>query len=404
MTSSMADTFPGSTRARVLDLIRTRGQASRVELAAATGLTPGTITNAVRGLVDDRLVREAGRVPSDGGSPRRLLELDPRAAYSLGVQMDRSTSSIVLADFTGRILAEDSVRGAGEDPPDVVLTAIAGAVTDLLDATGVPKTSVMGVGLVTHGPQDQGRGMVLGTRPTPAWSHYPLTDTLSDAVDLPVLLENDATAAALGEQWLGEVTSDSFGVLYLASGLGGGVVNGGEVYRGPSFNSVEIGHITIDADGPLCDCGNRGCVEATSGTAAVVLRAMTEGVLPGRLSLSGERDRRLADFQLIAQAAHTGDPQALELVRSAATGLGHAAVTLVNLFGLDTVVLAGPGFSVAGSELRDGITRVLHEAAFSRELAPVDVRLSVHGSIAAALGGALLVLRSGLPTSPTFHA
>jgi len=383
-----------STRSRLLDIMRTRGTVSRVELVGLTGLTPGTITNVVRELLDENLVLEAGQARSRGGQPRRLLQLKAHAHYAIGVQMDRCTSSVVLSDFAGGLVAHRTLQGSGSATPEQMLQLLADEILGLIEVAGIPLSKVLGVSLVTYGPQDQLNGRLMAPRPTAEWYGHPLAPSLSRLTGLPVLLENDATAAALGEQWLGDVEADTFGVVYMASGLGGGVIVNREVYRGGGSNTVELGHISLDASGPPCECGNRGCVETTYGSAAIVTRALSDAAFSTRLKLTGKPGDTLGDFERVSRAAVEGDGYARSLLDDAARGLGQAAVTLVNLFDLNTVVLAGPALAVAGPLLRDGISEVLNQAAFSRELRPVSVVLSSHGSLAAAIGGSLQVLRT----------
>jgi predicted NBD/HSP70 family sugar kinase len=384
-----------STAGRLLDLVRTAGTISRVELVEESGLTAGTITNVVRDLIDDGLLHDVGRAQWTGGKPRRLLQINPDAGFALGTQLDESTTTVVLVDFAGRTLASSRLPGAGHDAPEVTLSTLATHVGGLLERTGVAPDRVLGLGLVTHGPQDRERGVLLTAQPTAAWREFPLTGTLSTALGLPVLLENDATAAAIGEQWAGDVPTATFGVIYMASGIGGGVVVDGEVYRGRASNTVEIGHVTLDAEGDSCVCGNRGCLEVTAGPAAIVARAMRNDGLVARLGLrGGTADDSLTDFELIAAASRQGDAEAHALVAASARQIGLAAVTLVNLFDLDTIVLAGPAFSTAGPQYRDQVSEALSKHALSRKLSPAKALLSANVASAAAVGGALSVLRS----------
>ncbi|WP_165372731.1 ROK family transcriptional regulator [Pengzhenrongella frigida] len=384
-----------STGALVLDLIRTHPSISRVELADRTGLTAATITHVVRELMTDGLVHETGRVRSKGGSPRRLLELESEVLYAVGVQMERCTTTIVITDFTGRQIAMTGLRGVGQGTPQETLRTLAEHIEALLAHARIPRDRVLGVGLVTHGPQDRARGMILTPQPTAPWREFPLTTTLSDLLHLPVLLENDATAAAIGEQWAGSLDVDTFGVIYMASGVGGGVITDSEVYRGRASNTVEIGHLPIDPAGPECICGSRGCVEAVAGPVSVVQRAMSSD-LGDRLELRGIEDETLADFERIARAANRGDDAARALLDESARHLGTAAVALLNLFDLDTVVLAGPAFATAGPLYAARIDQALQRGALARLLRPVGARLSSNVRAAAAVGGALIVLRSPL--------
>lgn len=401
-----------TTRARVLDLLRTAGTLSRVELADRTGLTPATITHAVRDLIGDGLVHEVGRARSNGGSPRRLLELVADARYAVGVQLDRCRTTVVVTDFLGSRLAGTVLPGVGRGEPAATLAALAAEVELLLAEAAVPRGRVLGVGLVTHGPQDRIRGVIRTAQPTPAWQDFPLTATLSALLGLPVLLENDATAAAVGEQWAGDAGTDTFGVLYLASGIGGGVILGGDVYGDDTANVVEVGHIPLDPTwSGVCGCGNTGCTEQLAGPAAVVREA---ALLPGvrdRLGLTGDGDRLLDDFDALARAARDGDAPVRHVLDRAAAHLGAAAVTLMNLFDLDTVVLAGPGFAVAGPVVLAAARPVVERGALARLLRPVQLRVSADPESVAAIGGALVVLRgsrggelstaaAGTPASP----
>ncbi|GAB3285727.1 ROK family transcriptional regulator [Kineosporia babensis] len=385
------------TLALVLDLIRTSGPISRVELAAHSGLTPATITNTVRELLAGGLVRETGRRPVAVGSPRRLLDLAPDAWYAVGVQLSRSTITTVVTDFTGRRLVSAQSPGVGDGTVQATLTTLAAHVEHLLASAAVPRKRVLGLGLVTHGPQDRERGMILTAQPTPAWQRFPLSTTLNELLSLPVLLENDATAAAISEQWTGALGVGTFGVVWVSgSGIGGGVVLNGEAFGGPIANPVEIGHVPLDPSSTLCACGNRGCAEVTAGPAAVVAQAVADPLQQGRLRLSGRPEDTLNDFERLAVAADRGDRWALALLRTSADRLADAVVTLMNLFDLDTVVLSGPAMVTAGPLYAEAATRAAERGALARLLRPVKILLSPDAATAAAVGGALVVLRSPL--------
>ncbi|SFJ68884.1 ROK family transcriptional regulator [Cellulomonas sp. KH9] len=387
----------------MLDLIRAGGRLSRVELAALSGHTPPSVTKVIRALVEEGLVREAGLEHQSRGTPRRLLELVPDAWYAVGVQVDRTSSTVVVIDFAGRQVAGAGLRGSGDDAPQTTVEGLVDHVADLLTSVGVPRERVLGVGLVTHGPQDRERGMLLTSQPTPAWLGFPLTRTLGDGLGLPTLLENDATAAAIGEQWAGAVPIDTFGVLYMATGVGGAVVVDSEPYRGRASNAVEIGHLSLDRGGRRCVCGLSGCVQVEASPVAVVEAAIGRAGVAARLGLRGGSEETLADFERIARAARDGDGAARELLEHSAACLGAAAVTLANLFDLSTFVLAGPAFSTAGPLYRDTVEATLRAEALSRDLVAAEVIISSNVSTAAALGGALHVLRT-MPPRRVQHA
>ncbi|WP_112135674.1 ROK family transcriptional regulator [Glycomyces dulcitolivorans] len=399
---------PGGARAgaarRVLDLLRTQGVISRVELAERTGLTAATITNTVRPLISDGLVREIGRDPQPGrGQPRRLLQLVPGAWHAVGIQVDRTTTTIVVLDFAGGPVATADLPGTGGRGPETTVAALAGHVEELLDRAGVARERVLGVGLVTHGPQDLERGVLLTAQPGPDWLEYPLTAALAARLELPVLLENDATAAAVGELWAGSPQTDTFGLIYMAAGIGGGVIVDREVYRGRASNAVEIGHVALTGSSRPCVCGGSGCAQAEAAPHAVVARALADTGFADRFAVTGARDGTLDDFDRIARAWRSGDRDAAAMLEQSARWIGRAAVTLVNLFDLDTVVLAGPAFTVAGTLYRDHVAAELERLALSRALVRPKVLVSSNAASAAALGGALHVLRTmriGAPPRP----
>jgi predicted NBD/HSP70 family sugar kinase len=385
------------TRGLVLDLIRAARTISRVELAAATGLTGATISEVVRELMGDGLVVEAGRGAPTGGKPRTLVQLNPLARYSVGVQLERNTCVIVVVDLAGRQVARTSFQGVASMPPQQALPLLAAQVDALLATAAADRDKVLGVGLVSYGPQDRRAGVLLTPQPTDQWLDYPVAGRLAESLGLPVLLDNDAAAAAIGEYWMGAVDPRStYGCIYMATGIGGGVVVAGEVYRGSSSNSVEIGHISIDVNGEECPCGNVGCLENYAGPSALVREAVATPELARRLALDPSGADFLTEFARVAAAANAGDPAARGLVERSARYLGSAAVTMASLFDVDVIVLAGPSFAVAGSIYQAVIQQEVDRRMFARRAHPVRVVPSVNGSDAAAIGGAVLVLQSEL--------
>jgi predicted NBD/HSP70 family sugar kinase len=385
------------TRGLVLDLIRAARTISRVELATATGLTGATISEVVRELMGDGLVVEAGRGAPTGGKPRTLVQLNPLARYSVGVQLERNMCVIVVVDLAGRPVARTSFQGAASMPPEQALPLVAAQVDALLATAAVDRDKVLGVGLVSYGPQDPRAGVLLTPQPTDQWLRYPVAGRLAETLGMPVLLDNDAAAAAIGEYWMGTVDpASTYGCIYMATGIGGGVVVAGEVYRGSSSNSVEIGHISIDVHGDQCPCGNIGCLENYAGPTALVRQAMATPGLAQRLALDPASADFLTEFARIAAAANAGDPTARSLVEQSARYLGCAAVTMASMFDVDTIVLAGPSFAVAGSIYQTVIQQEVDRRAFTKRAHPVRVVPSVNGSDAAAIGGAVLVLQSEL--------
>lgn len=391
----------GSTRALVLRAIRAGGTISRTELADATGLTGASITRIVRGLIVEGLVAEVGLAESRGGTPRRLLELDPGARYAIGIQLDRHGSRIVLADLAGRIIARNDGAGFGVSPAETLFD-LSERIADVVTGAGVPIDRVLGIGLGSYGPQDRRTRRIRSGYVDAEWQRTDVCGLLEQLTGLPVALENDALAVAVGELWSGGMPPTStYGVIYLGGGIGGGVVVGGRAYRGSSSNGVELGHISIDHAGEPCTCGNRGCLDNIAGPHAVVERALAEGDLGARLGLLGGEEAIARDFHLVTEAAADGDPDAERLVQQSAQALAMGAVTLANLFDLDTVVLAGSGYGRALPTYRLAVADALDRSFYARALHPVVATASTATVDAVAFGAASAVLESAFdPDDP----
>jgi predicted NBD/HSP70 family sugar kinase len=362
-----------SSRAAILDQIRAAGTISRVELTTATGFTAATVSTVVRRLIDEGLVLEVGRGEPTGGKPRMLLELDPFARFAVGVHLDHAGITYVIANLGGSVVARWRRPGAGSDDP-----------------RDVDGERLLGLGVVSPGPLSASTGMTLTPPVMHAWTEFPLAAALEAEVGLPVLLDNDATAAAIGEYWSGGIpTGSAFAALYMGTGIGAGIIVDGTVFRGASSNAGEVGHICVDADGPPCWCGGNGCVEALAGPAAVVVAARAAGIeLP---------DRGVFDaFAALARAAARGEEPAVDVFQRSARYVGVAAQTLANVLDVELVVLTGPAFALAGSLYVPEIERRLASSFFARRSHAVRVAISSNAHEAAAVGAAALVLQSEL--------
>nr|WP_246082742.1 ROK family transcriptional regulator [Nonomuraea diastatica] len=256
-------------RAVVLEAIQASDGISRVQIAARTRLTAQTVSVIVRRLLEEGLVIEDGSAPSNGGKPRTILRIDPGAGYAIGVHFDPGEISCVLADLAGRPVARLRLPVRPGHRPDAVVRQMARAARRILREAGVADGKVLGVGLACPGPLD-GDGVMVSPPRLPGWDQVPIKSLLEEHTRFPVTVDNDATAAAIGERWAGTArATPSFAYLYLGTGIGGGIFLDNQVYRGRSLNAAEFGHITVEPDGPECYCGNRGCVEAVCCPSAI---------------------------------------------------------------------------------------------------------------------------------------
>ncbi|MFJ4980488.1 ROK family protein [Streptomyces coeruleorubidus] len=396
--------------ALVLDLLRAAGSdgISRLELAERTGLTPQAVSKITARLREDGLAAEAGRRASTGGKPRTVLRLVPEAGHAVGVHLDRDEVRAVLVDLRGTVVGErraaldlgagagavltavteavrataadavrvpvgdavpatvaDAVRATGADAVRATATkavratateAVRATATEALPAGPLPAGplpahagSLLGVGVALPGPLDHVRGVLHRVTGFPEWDGFPLREALAERLGVPVVVDKDTNAAALGLAAGGE--GGSFAYLHLGTGLGAGLVIGGSVHRGARTGAGEFGHQVIQLDGPPCTCGDRGCVEA-----------------------------------LCLGAVARGD------VEEAARVLGAGAANLVGLLDIDVVLLGGRTVAATPEAYVRGVGAVLGARARRTGEDAVPVRVAPGGGRAVAVGAAQLVL------------
>lgn len=225
-----------------------------------------------------------------------------------------------------------------------------------------PDAEILGVGIGAPGPLDRQRGVVLLT-PNLGWVDMPLRERVGGPLGLDAALDNDANCAVLGEWWRGAAQGTRHAVVFtLGTGVGGGLIIDGRLYHGASDVAGEVGHITIDANGRRCNCGNDGCLEAYASGPAIARRAV-EGLRAGAPSTLSGLDPATITAQTVYQAAAEGDSLARDVVRDTARYLGAGVATLVNIFNPEIVVICG-GVTLAGEGLFGPLRQEVARRAF----------------------------------------
>jgi len=390
------------THSAILDLIRSSGVVTRVDLADRSGLTGASISRVVKQLLADGLIIETGLGDPTGGKRATLLQFNPRARHAVGVSIDTPSTTYVVTDMSGRVIEQLSSKGIGRDTPAAVIQRLTDELEDLIVKANIEPATLVGVGVALAGRQGRVDRLLRANASKYAWEPFAVRDKLSSAIDHPIVVENDSTCAAIGEFWAGRIPSaNDFATVYLAAGFGLGLVTNGDVYRGSSSNVGEIGHMVLEVNGPDCWCGGRGCLESLAAPARVVSLAHEDEDLVRELALRGRRVSIRSDFAKIARQAAAGDGRCLALIEASATYLAKALLSITNLLDLDQIILAGPGFSEAGEIYRRVAAAEINRLSFVRAMHPTRVELSKLGPSAAALGAASLVLHSQLTPHQT---
>lgn len=382
------------TAMAILDLVRRESPISRVELSHSTGLTETSISKTIRRLLEAGLVEEAGFDSSGRGKSRTLLRLVPSAMHAIGVVLDDTRINCVLTDFSGEILAAEALTGTRGELPHDVTPRIAESIGRMLAAVGITASDVAGACLASPGRLDVEKKQLRMSSIATEWEDFDIQEQFTALTSIPARLEKDYGCAALAEHWIARDTSQDFITVYVANGIGAGIMINGELYGGSSSNAGEIGHLPLTPDGPICRCGNRGCLERLAAPQFLVAAAVEDAPFARRLSLRGANHSIRSDFEKIARAAASGDEVARSLISGAAEHLAQALLGLTNTLDASQIILAGPAMEIVGDTFATTLQQRLDELAFARPLHGVEVKRSRLGLDGAAAGAAISVLRS----------
>ena len=307
-------------RAIIINLLRLNGPLSRTEIADRAGLAPSCLTRLVRELLSEDLVVEIGKSDSSGGRPAVLVALNREYARTLGVKVERRRILAASVDMSGAIVERSEVRFDHAPSPDEALAAI------VTLAGRLQHGRTLGLGVAISGFVDPMTGVDLYS-PILGWEKTPLRDPLAERLSLPVWVENDVNALALAERWYGAGRQfQHFVCITVGEGIGAGVVIHGELYRGAFGGAGELGHMTIDPDGPVCRCQERGCLEVYASDRFLLEEAERLGY---------------ASIADAAAAARNGGGTAREAFERMGRFLGFGAKNLVNLLNPEAIVLGG---------------------------------------------------------------
>ena len=381
----------------ILDAIRRAPNGlSRVELAQIVGLSPQTISNISRRLLDQNLIVEAGKEGSGPGKPRTMLRLNPGGMYAVGVHLDPAILTFVVLDLVGAVVKHSRIKTPSGADPDSIIDTIATEIKQLIEDSGVDRAKVAGLGIASPGPIDLEEGAVVDPPLLPGWERVPLRDRLAEATGLSTLLDKDVTSAAVAETWAGGPSgAGSFVFMYMGTGIGCGVVLNDEVIRGTSGNAGEIGHIIVDPDGPLCDCGQHGCVKSSAIPQVLVAQAEAAGILDGSLadrSAPAVQER----FAELCALAYSGNEEAQGILRKSAVLVGRAISAVTNALDVDRVVFGGPFWTCLAPAYLELIPGLVGDNSATRKIHGIEVVGTGVGEDVGAVGAACLVLEHTL--------
>ena len=373
---------------RLMALLRDVGPMSRAEMADLLAVPRPRLQGEIEALVADGLIREAGLAASRGGRRSTLLELSPDIRFA-AVDLGASSIDVEITDGRLEALAAHSEPADIRSGPKAILRTV-NEVLGKFKADGVyDRLTAIGVGV--PGPVSFPNGVPVSPPIMPGWDRYPVRDVLAREHSCAVVVDNDVNIMAIGERHAGVATSvDNLLFVKVGTGIGCGIYLGGDVYRGTDGCAGDIGHVQVDEHGPLCACGNAGCLEALFGGAALArdataaARAGTSPVLAACLAAAGS-----VTAKDVADGAAAGDPTCIRLIRDGGRRIGIVLAGLVSFINPSMIVIGG-GLAGLGHLLLAEIRSVVYRRSLPLATGNLPVVLSELAGRAGVVGAALL--------------
>jgi len=364
--------------AEVIRCLFLRGALSRTDLARETRFSRTKITDLVNQLLERDILQEIDRADLDRGKWKNLA-INQSLGYLVGIDIGTTSVDIGLADCSCSLIDRKSAVTDVNDGPQAVLTRSLKLLNDILQENGVGEEQILGIGVGVPGPVSYPSGMVIGGQFTPGWEGFKIQDILkAHFPNVVIKVDNDANLMAVGSHKEGVAQNKSdFIFVKVGTGIGSGVYSGGHLYRGATSCAGHIGHTCVDFNGPVCRCGNRGCLEAMAGGPAIA-NAANDAVDAGESTvletLKKEMDGPLTAVQ-VGQAAAMRDRASQQIIIRSATLIGRVLAGAINLYNPSLIVIGG-GVSKLGNLFLAEIRREVLKRAYSYTTMGLQIEFS----------------------------
>lgn len=378
----------------ILDCLRLNAPLSRADISSRTGLNRSTVSSIVNKLVHGGLVRETEFQKDKLGRPGLSLELSPHGACAIGVQMGVDFISVMLVDFVAQPIWSKHSPLEATIGQARFIKLLGDLIQQALAQARRRKSKPLGIGVGVPGLVDLQEGKI-AFAPNLGWNAVPLREMLRQRFAVPVFVENDANASALGEYYFGVARQvNDFIFLTADVGVGAGIILNGKLFRGSSGYAGEVGHMSFDPHGELCGCGRRGCWEAQvsprSAIKTIQAALRKTGASSTLRALTHNHIDKLT-FDIVLQAAQRQDPLALKTLQDVGRRLGLGIANLVNAFNPELIVLGG-ALARAGAILAPIIETTVEQNTLQQPREALKIAVSAFGAEACVVGAAAIVL------------
>lgn len=368
-------------KSMILNKIRTSAPISRAEIAKETKLTPPTVSSNVKELIEQELVKESELGVSQGGRKPTMLLINNKAFYVIGVDAGPERIECILSDLSGRIVERTSHQLISPITNEQFLKTLKERVYHLFQTTTLNPEKIIGIGVAMHGVVEVETGMSLFA-PNLGLTNIPIKDALENEFNIEVKVENDARAMALGEFWFGDHGGlASMLAVNIGRGVGAGLVIDGKLYHGAQDIAGEVGHMTIDLHGEICECGNRGCLQ-TFATGSAIAKRAEKFINEKDIAITGER---------VYELALEGNEDCIRLLQESGEIIGIGLTNLIHIINPEKIVLGG-GVTKSKMFILPNIRKAINERVLTPEAKQIDIEISKLGDDATIIGAVALLL------------
>lgn len=397
MTSAptFSDRVLSPDQANVLATLRQFGPLSRAELGGHLGYSRANITALINYLISHSIIEERELGTSQGGRRPRLYGINGRLGYVVGADIGATSLDLALADFAGQIVERLDEPADVRQEPQIVLGRLADMIRQVLERQKASVGQVLAIGIGVPGPVQFDAGVLVAPPLMPAWESFPIKTFMGRRFsNANITIDNDVNVMAIGEACAGVGKGvANFLFLKIGTGIGCGIICDGEIYRGRDGAAGDVGHICIDYNGPICHCGNVGCLEAMAAGPALAARGM-EAAGSGESELLAEAlesNQGIMTAQIVGDAAKAGDRAANEIVHSCGRMIGGMLAGLVNFYN-PHLILIGGGVSQIGIRLLSAIRQAVLRRSTALSTRHLRIEFSSLGNDAGVIGAIWLAL------------
>jgi predicted NBD/HSP70 family sugar kinase len=378
------DLIRAINRSTILNTIKMSGAISRVEIARKTGLSAATVTGITAELIKDGLIYEKAEGDSRGGRRPILLAINPQGGYVVGVKLMEKQVVGAITNLEATIIAKHSEEHQ-DKTPEAAVDTLAGVANTLVQKIQISRHQLLGVGVGLAGIINARDG-ILRYSPYFGWRDVPVAEWLQSHLQIPVYIDNDVNTLTLNEQLFGSGQGiDNFLTVTVGRGIGLGIVVNGQLYRGGFGGGGEFGHTTVDSDGPVCSCGNQGCLETYTSDPALLQ-------LAAQATRHGELPEDIETMDDLIACAEGGNATAQAIFARSGEILGRGIANLINIFNPQEVILSGEGIRI-GKFLFDPMHAAIKKSVMPGLADDTVIRIDEWEDDAWARGAASLVLQ-----------